>query len=237
MFSNDFVVFKKGYLKSMEDAVGKKSLLCAPRHIHSRLRKVLADPFSINSISKFVPTFDMELSERLRRKEREGASFRVLEFTMKAAFDGICQVLMSIRDASTLEKLERDVTTVSDSMLSPPLRIPGTRYYKSVKARERVMETFRGIIRRRREGEEVGDDFLGSMLRKDMDRRWSEEEGGEKLEDDEEILDNLLTLLIAGQGTTGAAIMWCVKFLSDNTLVLQRLRVLTHSTLLNFLIS
>lgn len=87
VFSNDFVVFNKGYLKSMADAVGKKSLLCVPRDVHRRIRGILADPFSMNSVSKFVPKFDRELSQRLRRREREGRSFRVLEFTMK-----VCEI-------------------------------------------------------------------------------------------------------------------------------------------------
>lgn len=87
VFSNDFVVFNKGYLKSMADAVGKKSLLCVPRDVHRRIRGILADPLSMNSVSKFVPKFDRELSQRLRRREREGRSFRVLEFTMK-----VCEI-------------------------------------------------------------------------------------------------------------------------------------------------
>ncbi|KAH6810186.1 hypothetical protein C2S51_023948 [Perilla frutescens var. frutescens] len=217
VFSNDFVLFNKGYLKSMEDAVGKKSLLCVPREIHRRIRGILAEPFSMNSVSKFVPKFDRELSERLRRREREGRSFRVLEFTMKVAFDGICNMLMSITDTATLEQLETDISAVADSMLSFPVKIPGTRYYKGIKARERIMERLKGMMKRRRDGEEARDDFLQSMLQRDS---YPIEE---KLED-EEILDNLLTLIVAGQSTTAAAIMWCVKFLGDNPQLQQKLR-------------
>ncbi|PIN15763.1 Cytochrome P450 CYP4/CYP19/CYP26 subfamily [Handroanthus impetiginosus] len=227
IFANDFVLFNKGYLKSMADAVGKKSLLSVPQEIHQRIRGLLSDPFSMNSVSKFIPKFDSELCERLKRLEEEGKSFRVLEFTMKdltskerlmqVAFDGICDMLLSITDASTLGQLERDITAVADSMLSFPIMIPGTRYYKGMKARERVMKTFKAMISKRRSREEAPDDFLQSMLQRDL------YPPNEKL-DDEEILDNLLTLIIAGQSTTAAAIMWCVKFLDDNREVQDRLR-------------
>lgn len=83
VFTNDFVLFNKGYVKSMGDAVGKKSLLCVPREAHGRIRRLLSDPFSMNSLSKFVQKFDSMLSGRLEKLENSGKSFRVLEFSMK----------------------------------------------------------------------------------------------------------------------------------------------------------
>lgn len=87
-----------------------------------------------------------------------------------------------------------------------------------MQARERLIETFRAMISRRRNGEESPDDFLQSLLQRDS------YPPNEKLED-EEILDNLLTLIIAGQSTTASAIMWCVKFLDENRQVQDTLRV------------
>ncbi|KAL0379256.1 UNVERIFIED_CONTAM: Beta-amyrin 28-monooxygenase [Sesamum radiatum] len=83
-----------------------------------------------------------------------------------------------------------------------------------MQARERLIETFKAKITKRRNGEEVSDDFLQSMLQKDS------YPPNEKL-DDEEIVDNLLTLIIAGQSTTAAAIMWCV---CENKQVQDKLR-------------
>lgn len=80
------------------------------------------------------------------------------------------------------------------------------------------METFRGMIERRRRGNETHQDFLHSMLERDS------YPPNEKL-DDSEIMDNLLTLIIAGQTTTAAAMMWSVKFLDDNREAQHRLRV------------
>lgn len=85
-------------------------------------------------------------------------------------------------------------------------------------ARKRLMETFREIIARRRRGEETREDFLQSMLQRDS------LPPSEKL-DDSEIMDNLLTLIIAGQTTTAAAMMWSVKFLHDNREAQDILRV------------
>ena len=71
---------------------------------------------------------------------------------------------------------------------------------------------------RRRSGKESPQDFLQSMIQRDS------YPSNEKL-DDTEIMDNLLTLIVAGQTTTAAAMMWSVKFLNENKEVQDRLRV------------
>nr|KYP43762.1 Cytochrome P450 716B1 family [Cajanus cajan] len=209
IFANDFVLFNKGYVKSMADAVGKKSLLCVPVESHKRIRRLLSEPFSMTSLSAFVTKFDKMLCGRLQKLEESGKSFKVLDFCMKMTFDAMCDMLMSITDDSLLRQIEKDCTAVSDAMLSIPIMVPGTRYYKGITARKRLMETFREMIGRRRRGEESPEDFLQSMLQRDS------LPASEKL-DDSEIMDNLLTLIIAGQTTTAAAMMWSVKFLYDN---------------------
>jgi cytochrome P450 len=80
------------------------------------------------------------------------------------------------------------------------------------------METFRDIMTRRRSGKESPQDFLQSMIQRDSYLP------NEKL-DDTEIMDNLLTLIVAGQTTTAAAMMWSVKFLDENKEAQDRLRV------------
>lgn len=83
IFSNDFVLFNKGYVKSMADAVGKKSLLCVPVESHKRIRRLLSEPFSMTSLSAFVTKFDKMLCGRLQKLEESGKSFKVLDFSMK----------------------------------------------------------------------------------------------------------------------------------------------------------
>lgn len=84
------------------------------------------------------------------------------------------------------------------------------------------METFGHMINSRRSEKESPEDFLQSMLQKDS------YPSNEKL-DDSEIMDNLLTLIIAGQTTTAAAMMWSVKFLDENREAQDKLRVRINS--------
>lgn len=82
------------------------------------------------------------------------------------------------------------------------------------------------MIARRRRGIEFHQDVLQSILQRDS------YPSTEKL-DDSEIIDNLLTLIIAGQITTAAAMMWSVKFLDENEEAQDRLRVSFYRLILH----
>ncbi|XP_024174111.1 cytochrome P450 716B1 [Rosa chinensis] len=219
IFSNDFVKFNKGYVKSLADCIGDKSVFCVPHEDHQRIRRLLSDPFSMNSLSSYIEKFDKMLSQKLKKLEQGGKSFAVLDFSMRMTFDAMCCMLMSVTDEPLLRQLDKDCIAVSNGLISVPVMIPGTRYYKGIKARRRLLETFKDMIAKRRSGKEwpEPEDFLQSMLRRDS------YPPNEKLQDSE-IMDNLMTLLISGQISSSAAMMWSVKFLDENQQVQDKLR-------------
>lgn len=96
IFTNDFVQFNKGYVKSMGDAVGEKSLLCVSHENHRRIRRLLSDPFSMTSLSKFVKEFDDMLSKRLKKLEKDGKSFVLLDFSMKVTENKILVIFLKL---------------------------------------------------------------------------------------------------------------------------------------------
>ncbi|KAB2618100.1 abscisic acid 8'-hydroxylase 4-like [Pyrus ussuriensis x Pyrus communis] len=89
--------------------------------------------------------------------------------------------------------------------------------YRKLPAQGRVMKAFKDMIAKRRSGKEYSDGFLQSMIERDSCP------DNEKLTDSE-IMDSLLTLIIGGQATSSAAMMWSLKFLGENREVLDRLR-------------
>lgn len=67
--------------------------------------------------------------------------FSSRSYPIQIAFDAMCDMLMSITDESLLKNIEQDCTTISNAMLSIPIMIPGTRYYKGMKV-EHVVSYF-----------------------------------------------------------------------------------------------
>lgn len=109
IFSNDFAKFNKGYVKSMADCVGKNSLLCVPHEKHRRIRRLLSEPFSMNSLSQFVQKFDKMLCQKLKKLEEGGKSFVVLEFSMKVTLHSHYSSLFHITTLASLKTFQMSV--------------------------------------------------------------------------------------------------------------------------------
>lgn len=83
------------------------------------------------------------------------------------------------------------------------------------------------VISRRRNGEDFQQDFLESLIMKHSRGANINGEDNEDKLTDEQLKDNILTLLVAGHDTTTAALTWLIKFVEENPSVLEKLRVIS----------
>ncbi|KAG9449705.1 hypothetical protein H6P81_009670 [Aristolochia fimbriata] len=223
VLGSDFANFTKTYMKSIEEAVGRQSLLCAPQHVHALIRGRLSDLFTTESMSSFIKHFDRLTLHALHQWE-SNPTVLVLDDALKITFMAICKMVMNLEDPDQLEMLQKDVSEVCDAMLAFPLKLPWTTFNKGLKARRRFMGTVKHLIAsRRRRGDEHHEDFLQSLI--------SDELGSSRRRSltETQILDNILTLIIAGQVTTASSITWMVKYLDENQDVQEKLRALQLS--------
>ncbi|KAK1298676.1 Cytochrome P450 90D2 [Acorus calamus] len=216
VMASDSVGFEKRYMRSIAELLGEQSLLCMSGELHDVLRHRLSGLFTAESLGSTIKHFDALVVEALKEwKEREAVF--VLEEAMKITFNAICKMLISKERVEELEKMRKDVAEVTEAMLAFPLKLPWTRFYRGLKARKRVMDTLRNIIKFRRQRLDHPKDFLQSLLMK-----------GESPFDapltDAKIQDNILTLIIAGQITTASAIAWMVKYLDENQEIQETVR-------------
>uniref|UniRef100_A0A2P2J2B9 Cytochrome P450 family protein n=1 Tax=Rhizophora mucronata TaxID=61149 RepID=A0A2P2J2B9_RHIMU len=140
--------------------------------------------------------------------------------SVQITLQAMCKMLMSIEDGKKLEMLQEDITKICTAMLAFPLRFPWTRFYKGLKARERIMNTLEMIITKRRSTGANPDDFLQHLLRENDKASTNEA----LVLTDAEIMDNILTMIIAGHDTTASAITWMVKYLGESQHVSDTLR-------------
>lgn len=217
----------KRYLRTVADLLGEHSLLCASHDAHRFMRRAVAGLFASAPTADFVQSFDRLVTHQMQqllllRGKDEGRVVVVLDAALEVTFRAICEMLIGAQDEGKLARLQRDVMDVTRAMLALPLRLPGTRFYKGLQARKRIMDALRQEIsmRRQNDGLEMDrrNDFLQTLLMK------SHTHSAEEALTDQQILDNILTLIIAGQVTTATAITWMVKYLADNTELQDTLR-------------
>uniref|UniRef100_A0A7N2KSG8 Uncharacterized protein n=1 Tax=Quercus lobata TaxID=97700 RepID=A0A7N2KSG8_QUELO len=220
ILNNELGKFTKKYIRSIAELVGDQSLLCASHQQHKMIRGHLANLFSTTSISMFIKMVDELMVETLSGWEH-GSTVVILDEALKITCKAMCKMLMSLESGHELEMLQNEVAQVCEAMLAFPLRLPWTRFYKGLQARKRIISILEKEISERRRGiQTFHEDFLQHML-SENDKASSDE--SPRLTD-AEIIDNILTMIIAGQDTTASAITWMIKFLDENQDVLEKLR-------------
>ncbi|XP_073020232.1 abscisic acid 8'-hydroxylase 3-like isoform X1 [Primulina eburnea] len=235
-----------------KQVLGPTSLLTQTGESHKRLRRLIGEPLSMDGLKKYFPFInnlaieildswtgrnvlvleEASIVEFLNLKDRVNLyefTFSIhvflnieiflLQFTLKV----IGHMIMSLEPSGEeQEKFRSNFKIISSCFASLPLKVPGTAFYRGIKARDRMYAMLDSIIAQRRTGNAFQQDFLGTLLRKHH-KDGLEIEDDNKLTD-KQLKDNILTLLVAGHDTTSAGLTWVIKFLEQNPAVLDSLR-------------
>ncbi|XP_047959578.1 abscisic acid 8'-hydroxylase 3-like [Salvia hispanica] len=208
-----------------KQVLGPTSLLTQSGEAHKRLRRLIGEPLSMDALRKYFPFINALAIETLDHWSNR--KILVLEemstFTLKV----IGHMIMSLEPTGEeQEKFRSNFKIISSCFASLPFKIPGTAFYRGIKARDRMYAMLDATISQRRKGEVFQQDFLQSLLKKhskDSSEADDNNDDDNKLTD-KQLKDNILTLLVAGHDTTTAALTWLIKFLAENPAVLERLR-------------
>ncbi|KAK0576364.1 hypothetical protein LWI29_016180 [Acer saccharum] len=212
-----------------KQVLGPTSLLQTSGDAHKRLRRLIAEPLSVDGLKKYFQFMNRLAIETL--DQWPGRTVFVLEEASTFTLKVIGNMTMSLEPTGEeQQKFRANFKLISSCFASLPLKIPGTAFYRGIKARDRMYAMLNSIIYNRRSGNSFQQDFLESLIMKHS--KGADGEGGEdnKLTDSQ-LKDNILTLLVAGHDTTTSALTWLIKFLEENPAVLDKLRVISTSIL------
>ncbi|CAN4121216.1 unnamed protein product [Withania somnifera] len=204
-----------------QQVLGPTSLLQQTGEAHKRLRRLIAEPLSVDGLKKYFQFINRLAIETL--DQWSGRKVLVLEEASTFTLKVIGNMIMSLEPTGEeQEKFRTNFKIISGSFASLPFKVPGTAFYRGIQARDRMYAMLDSIIDQRRSGKSLKQDFLQSLVKK-HGKDAPEGDDDDKLTD-EQLKDNILTLLVAGHDTTTAALTWLLKYLSENPDVLEQLR-------------
>ncbi|KAI9156566.1 hypothetical protein LWI28_008701 [Acer negundo] len=213
---NEGKLFECSYPGSISNLLGKHSLLLMKGSLHKRMHS-LTTSFANSSIIRDHLLVDID---RLVRLNMDSWSDRIflMEEAKKITFELTVKQLMSFDPGEWSESLRKEYVLVIEGFFSLPLPLFSTTYRRAIKARTKVAEALSLIVRQRRKEsnesvEEKKNDMLEALL--------ATGDGGFS---DEEIVDFLLALLVAGYETTSTIMTLAVKFLTETPLALAQLK-------------
>ncbi|ADG98443.1 cytochrome P450 [Segniliparus rotundus DSM 44985] len=200
--------------------LGKRSLLSIDGEDHARIRKLLMPSFAGAALRGYASMFE-ELAEADAQQWPTGRVTAALEHTHRLTLDIILRTVFGVSDPQRSAVLRPRVLRVA-------LPGPGTALWAWAprSARLGVARGYRGNLAalNRILAEEIAARRADSAVheRKDvLSRMVAANEDGDRL-CDEELRDQLLTLVMAGFETTAKALAWCLLDLAHNPAAQQR---------------
>ncbi|KAM7499364.1 hypothetical protein LguiA_023778 [Lonicera macranthoides] len=219
ILQNEGKLFESSYPGSISNLLGRHSLLLMRGTLHKRMHS-LTMSFANSSIIRDHLLVDID---RLVRLNLESWTGRVLlmEEAKKITFVLTVKQLMSFDPCGWTENLMKEYMLVIEGFFSIPLPLFSITYRRAIQARRKVAEALMLVVRERRGESERGErknDMLGALLDGDGD-------GGGGGFSNEEIVDFLVALLVAGYETTSTIMTLAVKFLTETPLALAQLKL------------
>jgi cytochrome P450 len=174
---------------------------------HRERKRAVNQAFTRAAMADYLPQMQSSIEVAFRRWTAAG-EICWLDELKRLSIEVICTTIMGLRPGNEMDALRRDYEIVLNGFATLPINIPGTRYNKALKARDRIMDFFRDTVRERRKT--PTGDGLSRILAADP-----------KLADEDAALE-LHHIVIAGFivfGEIGAT----VKQLTDHPDVRERL--------------
>ncbi|KAL9391803.1 hypothetical protein Peur_015723 [Populus x canadensis] len=203
-----------GYPQSMLDILGNCNIAAVHGSTHKYMRGALLSLISPTMIrEQLLPTIDEFMRTHL--SDWDSKIIDIQQMTKEMALLSALKQIAGIDSSSISQAFMPEFFKLVLGTLSLPIDLPGTNYTRGVQARKKIISMIRKVIQERRASSLSHQDMLGKLMRT--------QENKYKLTD-EEIIDQIITILYSGYETVSTTSMMAVKYLHDHPTVLQELR-------------
>ena len=209
----------------LEPFVGTNSLLLLDGKRHLRERRLMMPSFHGERMRTYVQVMEDATREDMATWP-VGEAFAMRPHTQAITLAVILRAVFGVDDDDTLADLHTQMHRILTASVNPQLLLPLFRHDlgprspwgRFLRQRVDVDAALLGEIRRRRQDPDIAErgDILSMLIQ-------SRYEDGSGL-NDQDLRDELITLLLAGHETTATALAWAFDLLLHNPRVMSRLK-------------
>ncbi|KAL5974787.1 hypothetical protein ACLOJK_031458 [Asimina triloba] len=199
VFSTEETVLIMQQPRTTQKILGKSNIFDLNGNRHKLVRGAMSRFLKPESLQECIRTMHVLVRTNLQKKLKEDASINLVPLFKELTFDVSCSLLFGFYDQATKEALFEDLAQALEGIWAAPVNFPGTVLWRSLRARSRLNKRLLPILRRRKDLLEQGavsasSDVISSLIaaRDENQRPISEEE----------ILDNIITVIMASHDTT-----------------------------------
>ncbi|MBI5310359.1 MAG: cytochrome P450 [Actinobacteria bacterium] len=209
----------------LEPVVGKNSLLTIDEDVHLRQRRLMLPPFHGERMQTYLDRID-EIANDEMDKWSPGDRFALRDKTRDVALNVILEVIFGLghEDEARKQQFREGMVALDpvayQRMMTIPVqvRLPGGRdpHSRFTRGKAALDALIMDEVERRRRDPDAAerDDVLSMMLQ-------ARDEDGQPMTD-QELLDQLTTLVVAGHETTSTSLSWTFELLYRHPEVMRR---------------
>ncbi|XP_073283692.1 ent-kaurenoic acid oxidase 1-like [Primulina huaijiensis] len=199
------------------ELVGVNALVSVEGDSHARVRnfvlRCINKPDALRRIALMVQP---RVTASLKSWAQKGRIL-VHKEAKKVTFGNIGKFFAGFESDPVLDTLDELFKGLMNGIRSQPINFPGTAYHHAFECRNKAMAIFRQEMEKRRENaSDARDDLMEGLMQ-------MKDEQGKHLSD-VEILDNIVSLVLAGYASTSLAIMWTLYYLGKYPDVVEKLQ-------------
>ncbi|XP_076953219.1 cytochrome P450 87A3-like isoform X2 [Bidens hawaiensis] len=215
VFQQEGQLFQSWYPYSLRQIYGKQNVSTLHGYLHKHLKNMVLNLFGHGSLKNMlsdiesVATRNIEAWARQETVELQGA-------TADMVFGLTAKKLISYDLEKSSENLRENFDAFLEGLLSVPVAIPGTAYYKCLQGRKKVMRMLKKMLEeRKRNPNKVNTDFFDHVL--------EELKQADTVLTEEIALDLMFVLLFTSFETAAMGLLVAIKLLTDNPRALKEL--------------
>ncbi|RWR92221.1 taxane 13-alpha-hydroxylase-like protein [Cinnamomum micranthum f. kanehirae] len=187
---------------------GEHNIFEMSRNRYKLIKGALMSFLKPENLQEYIGVMD-DLVKKEVLNEMEGkATIKAVPFMKYLTFNVSCALLFGIHDEPTKQALLEDFFLAFKGVWSIPVSLPGTMFWKALRARSRIIKRMLPIVEKKREMLREGtlnpkSDVISSLVA-------LRDDNGEPITN-EEIMDNIIVLMIASHDTTAillSLIVW-----------------------------
>ncbi|GMY25817.1 cytochrome P450 85A1-like [Fagus crenata] len=203
-----------GYPKSMLDLVGKTNIAAVHGAAHKYIRGSLLSLIGSGAIKdQLFPDIDKFMRSFINNWEDK--TIDIQDKTIEMAFYISFRQIIEVEADSIYKAFKEEFDKVATGTLSLAIYIPGSNYYQGLQARKKAIKILKQIIADRKASGKTHNDMLAELVGNEKTRYHLNEE---------QIFDQVFTILYSGYETVSITTMMAIKYLHDNPKALQQLR-------------
>jgi len=219
VLQSDARSFVPWYPRSLTELMGESSILLINGSLQRRVHGLIGAFFKSPQLKAQV-TADMQrrLAPALAswRAQGPGARLRIQDHAKTIVFQILVKGLIGLEAGPEMQQLKQQFQEFIVGLMSLPIKLPGSRLYRSLQAKKRMARVIQRIIQEKRRRRALVDEAPRDAIDVLMGA------GSDDLTD-ELISDNMIDLMIPAEDSVPVLITLAVKFLSECPVALQQL--------------